>query len=54
MENSPQQKKPYFLDLGRHNPHKNVLRMIRAFVQLPNYQDSEFWLIDSEDKRYTP
>jgi glycosyltransferase involved in cell wall biosynthesis len=50
--------KPYFLYLGRHNPYKNLPRMIRAFANLknylPNHQDYEFWLVGSFDKRYTP
>ncbi|AFY37001.1 glycosyl transferase group 1 [[Leptolyngbya] sp. PCC 7376] len=54
IDNLPQPTKPYFLYLGRHNPHKNVLRMIKAFAQLPNYQDYEFLLVGSQDKRYTP
>lgn len=54
IENSSTPEKPYFLYLGRHNPHKNVLRMIRAFAALPNCLDYEFWLVGSEDKRYTP
>ncbi|MGB2923697.1 MAG: glycosyltransferase family 1 protein [Limnothrix sp.] len=54
INNLPTLEKPYFLYLGRHNPHKNVLRMIKAFAKLPNYQDYEFWLVGSEDKRYTP
>jgi len=54
IKNLPTPEKPYFLYLGRHNPHKNVLRMIRAFATLPNCLDYEFWLVGSEDKRYTP
>lgn len=54
IDNLPKPEKPYFLYLGRHNPHKNVLRMIQAFAQLPNHKDYEFWLVGSQDKRYTP
>ncbi len=54
IDDLPEPQKPYFLYLGRHNPYKNVLRMIRAFAQLPNYQEYEFWLVGARDKRYTP
>lgn len=54
IPNLPSPEIPYFLYLGRHNPHKNVERMIRAFAQLKNYQDYQFWLVGSTDKRYTP
>jgi glycosyltransferase involved in cell wall biosynthesis len=44
---------PYFLYVGRHDPYKNVTRIIAAFSQLPNcgYQ---LWLGGSGDARYTP
>lgn len=47
------QKNNYFLYLGRHDPHKNVSRVIKAFAKFPdvNYQ---LWLAGSVDKRYTP
>lgn len=51
-------EKPYFLYLGRHNPYKNLPRMIRAFGQLKwrldDFQEYEFWLVGSQDHRYTP
>lgn len=47
------QKNNYFLYLGRHDPHKNVSRVIKAFAKFSdsNYQ---LWLAGSVDKRYTP
>ena len=47
-------KQNYFLYLGRHNPHKNITRLIAAFAALPNYQDYEIWFVGATDKRYTP
>ncbi|MEH2461014.1 glycosyltransferase family 4 protein [Nostoc sp.] len=44
----------YFLYLGRHNPHKNLERLITAFAALPNRQDYELWLAGPSDRRYTP
>jgi glycosyltransferase involved in cell wall biosynthesis len=45
---------PYFLYLGRHDPYKNVARIIAAFGQLPNCDRYELWLGGSGDRRYTP
>ncbi|BFM38652.1 glycosyltransferase family 1 protein [Synechocystis sp. LKSZ1] len=45
---------PYFLYLGRPDPHKNVARLIAAFAQLPEGQDCELLLAGPEDPRYTP
>nr|WP_309741307.1 glycosyltransferase family 1 protein [Chamaesiphon sp. OTE_20_metabat_361] len=45
---------PYFLYLGRHDPYKNVARIIAAFGQLPNCERYELWLGGSGDARYTP
>ncbi|OUL35213.1 mannosyltransferase [Nostoc sp. T09] len=44
----------YFLYLGRHNPHKNLERLITAFAALPNKYDYELWLAGPTDPRYTP
>ncbi|ANV91384.1 MULTISPECIES: glycosyltransferase family 1 protein [Cyanophyceae] len=54
QSNKSKSKKPYFLYLGRHNPHKNLPRMIKAFSLLKDKEDYEFWLIGPKDKRYTP
>lgn len=44
----------YFLYIGRHDPYKNLQRVITAFAALPNYQDYELWLAGPSDPRYTP
>jgi glycosyltransferase involved in cell wall biosynthesis len=44
----------YFLYIGRHNPYKNLQRIVAAFATLPNSSESELWIAGSEDKRYTP
>lgn len=45
---------PYFIYIGRHDPHKNVQRIIAAFGQLPNCKEYQLWLVGSSDSRYTP
>ncbi|MDJ0660146.1 MAG: glycosyltransferase family 1 protein [Crocosphaera sp.] len=45
---------PYFLYLGRHDPHKNVNRIVEAFAKLKNRQDYQLWLAGPTDERYTP
>ncbi|PMB19801.1 mannosyltransferase [Fischerella thermalis CCMEE 5198] len=45
---------PYFLYIGRHDPHKNLHRLIAAFASLPNHFDYQLWLAGPQDKRYTP
>lgn len=47
-------EKPYFLYLGRHDPHKNLARILTAFSQLPQCQDYQLWLAGPTDQRYTP
>nr|WP_228035103.1 glycosyltransferase family 1 protein [Oculatella sp. LEGE 06141] len=44
---------PYFLYIGRHDPYKNVQRLLTAFAHLP-HQDCELWLAGPADPRYTP
>lgn len=53
LENAPT-KYPYFLYIGRHDPYKNLHRLITAFAALPNNGDYELWLAGPSDKRYTP
>ena len=43
---------PYFLYIGRHDPHKNLQRTIAAFAKCNC--ESELWLVGSCDPRYTP
>jgi glycosyltransferase involved in cell wall biosynthesis len=45
---------PYFLYLGRHNPHKNLSHVLAAFAQLSSRQNYQLWLAGSQDGRYTP
>ncbi|EAZ88745.1 glycosyltransferase family 4 protein [Crocosphaera chwakensis] len=45
---------PYFLYIGRHDPHKNVNRIVKAFANLKNKQNYQLWLAGPTDKRYTP
>jgi glycosyltransferase involved in cell wall biosynthesis len=44
----------YFLYIGRHDPYKNLHRLITAFSQLPHQRDYELWLAGPTDPRYTP
>jgi glycosyltransferase involved in cell wall biosynthesis len=45
---------PYFLYIGRHQPYKNLQRLIAAFATLPTNNNCELWLAGSADSRYTP
>ena len=47
-------KRNYFLYIGRHDPYKNLHRLIAAFAALPNCRDYELWLAGQADPRYTP
>ncbi len=42
----------YFLYIGRHDRHKNLGRLIRAFQSVS--KDYELWIGGSYDRRYTP
>jgi glycosyltransferase involved in cell wall biosynthesis len=44
----------YFLYIGRHDPYKNLHRLIEAFAALPNRQDVELWIAGPADNTYTP
>lgn len=44
---------PYLLYLGRHEPYKNLHRLIEAFAKISR-NDIQLWLAGSPDKRYTP
>jgi len=52
-EKSPENQ-PYFLYLGRHDPYKNLHRLIGAFAELPNRGEYQLWLAGPVDRRYTP
>ena len=43
----------YFLYVGLHSPHKNLMRLIQAFTQLP-HRETELWIVGSGNDRYTP
>lgn len=47
-------KSNYFLYIGRHDPYKNLHRIVAAFAAMPNCHDYELWLAGSSDARYTP
>jgi glycosyltransferase involved in cell wall biosynthesis len=47
-------KRPYFFYVGRHDPYKNLHRLINAFAALPHSQDYELWIAGSADPRFTP
>jgi len=53
-EATPANDNPYFLYIGRHDPYKNLQRLINAFANLPNCGDYELWIAGSSDKRYSP
>ncbi|VEP12653.1 Glycosyltransferase [Hyella patelloides LEGE 07179] len=46
--------KPYFLYLGRHDPYKNIARLITAFTKIKNNQDYYLYIAGSTDPRFTP
>jgi len=46
--------RPYFLYVGRHDPHKNVARLIQGFAQLRDRQELDLILVGPTDRRYTP
>ncbi|WP_320675163.1 glycosyltransferase family 1 protein [Prochlorococcus sp. MIT 1341] len=46
-------RKPFFLVLGRHNPHKNILRVLKALSRIKN-KEIEVWFVGPHDRRYTP
>ncbi|PZO35887.1 MAG: mannosyltransferase [Pseudanabaena frigida] len=45
---------PYFLYIGRHDPYKNISRLISAFADIPSNHEYELWLAGPSDDRYTP
>ncbi len=46
-------RKPFFLVLGRHDPHKNIARVIQALSFLKD-KEIELWMVGPQDDRYTP
>jgi glycosyltransferase involved in cell wall biosynthesis len=48
-------REPFFLVLGRHDPHKNLARLLRAFTTLPDPERQlRLKLVGPQDPRYTP
>ena len=48
-------RQPYLIYLGRHDPYKNLARLIQAFAQLPaGAADLELWIGGGGDRRFTP
>ena len=45
---------PYFLYIGRHDPYKNISRLIDAFANLKSSHEYQLWLSGPSDLRYTP
>jgi glycosyltransferase involved in cell wall biosynthesis len=49
------QREPFFLVLGRHDPHKNLERVLRAFARLGDpARELRLKLVGPHDRRYTP
>ncbi len=46
-------RKPFFLLLGRHDPHKNIQQALRAISLLP-WKEIELKIVGPHDRRYTP
>ena len=48
-------REPFFLVLGRHDPHKNLARLLRAFAAVPDPDGQlRLKLVGPQDPRYTP
>ena len=47
-------RQPYFLYVGRSDPHKNLPRMIEALALLPKTVECQLWIGGNGDRRYTP
>ncbi len=45
-------RKPFFLVLGRHDPHKNIVGVLKA-LSLLSETEIEVWFVGPQDKRYT-
>ncbi len=47
------EREPFFLVLGRHDPHKNLARVLQAFALVREPQ-ANLQLVGPHDRRYTP
>lgn len=45
--------RPYFIYIGRHDPHKNLPRIVAAFAAIQNCRDYQLWLAGTPNSRYT-
>jgi glycosyltransferase involved in cell wall biosynthesis len=49
------EREPFFLVLGRHDPHKNLIGVLRAFAAVPDSTRAlRLKLVGPHDGRYTP
>ncbi|MEB3194864.1 MAG: glycosyltransferase family 1 protein [Cyanobacteriota bacterium] len=49
------EREPFFLVLGRHDPHKNLMGVLRAFAAVPDPNgELRLKLVGPHDGRYTP
>jgi len=49
------EREPFVLVLGRHDPHKNLARVLRAFAAVPDPgRELRLRLVGPHDDRYTP
>tara|TARA_Y100001968_G_C19086058_1_gene585382 strand:- start:101 stop:688 length:588 start_codon:yes stop_codon:yes gene_type:complete len=46
-------REPFFLVLGRHDPHKNIQMILKSLKILP-FKDMQVWFVGPQDSRYTP
>jgi len=46
-------REPFFLVLGRHDPHKNLERVLRALAAIPD-RSLQLRFVGPHDRRYTP
>jgi glycosyltransferase involved in cell wall biosynthesis len=49
------ERQPFFLVLGRHDPHKNLARVLRAFAAMADpARELRLLLVGPHDRRHTP
>lgn len=44
----------YFLYIGRHDPYKNLHRLVEAFAAIAEGLDCELWIAGPQEGKYTP
>ena len=45
--------KNYFLYVGRHYAHKNLIRVVESFAQVAEHWDYELWLVGTQHPKYS-